>query len=85
MESECSTGRLLAPYSRPKSVQLVPVIFEKDEEPPALRERGVSEPSLLGGEANDRQTFPSAVGEKCYACIVSREEKLELASALEVV
>ncbi|CAI8002154.1 Protein ECT2 [Geodia barretti] len=58
MSTEPDTGGLLL---RPKSVQLVPVIFEKDEEPPE----------------------PSRGGEKCYACIVSKKEKPELASALE--
>lgn len=39
---EPDTGGPLPLFSRPKSVQLVPVIFEKDEEPPEPSRGGVS-------------------------------------------
>ena len=103
MDSVTETDNESSPKStRPKSF-LVPVIFEKDDEPPepakGVRVHVVQLLCVEGWHGIDGSTLaclyvcvyctsqvlpPSPVGEKCYACIVSKEEIPKLASALQV-
>ena len=70
--------------TRPKSF-MVPVIFEKEDEPPAKLARGSCVRTLVPGVwyVYMSGTF-SESGEQCYACIVSKTEIPKLASALQV-
>ena len=69
--------------SRPKSV-MVPVIFERDELAPEVM-RGVFDQQPPCCSSSEREPPLTTAGEKCYACIVSKEDKPELASALQVI
>lgn len=52
--------------------------------PSYSRLKGVMVPVIFEKEEQQPPPLTRSNGEKCYACIVSSEEKIELASALEV-